>query len=151
MKAPRHAAILGLVRSRRIRSQAQLRELLRARNIEVTQATLSRDIHELRLVKVTDADGDSCYAHPPEGEVLHPPLEQLLAALLVSLEGVGNLLVIRTPAGSANALGDALDHQRWAEILGTIAGDDTILVVARSERARKTVAKRLEGLAGWPS
>ncbi len=148
MKTRRHAAILRLVRSQRVQSQEQLRQLLDAEGIEVTQATLSRDLRDLRLVKVTDADGTVRYAPPPEGDVLHPPLQQLLATLLVSLDGVGNLLVLRTPAGSANAIASAIDQQRWKEVLGTIAGDDTILIIARSERTRRVLGARVRRLAG---
>ncbi len=147
-KTQRHATILRLVRRHPVGSQEQLRELLQEQGIEVTQATLSRDLHELRLVKTTDADGRARYTPPPEGDQLHPPLEQLLPALVVSLDGVGTLLVVRTPAGSAHAVGSAVDRQRWKEVVGTIAGDDTILIVARSERARRTVADRLRELAG---
>lgn len=147
MKTQRHAAILRVVRGERIRSQEQLRRRLGALGIEVTQATLSRDLHELRLVKVSDDEG-AYYAPPVVGDVLQPPLEQVLPTLLVSLDGVGNLLVIRTPAGSANAVGSAIDRQGWREIVGTVAGDDTVLIVTRSERARRAVAARLERLAG---
>ncbi len=148
MKTQRHATILSLVRNHRVKSQEQLRELLRGEGVEVTQATLSRDIHELRLIKITDRNGDSYYALPNGVDVLHPSLEQLLPTLLVSIDGVGNLVVIRTPAGSANAVASALDHETWKEVVGNIAGDDTILVVTRSERARRTVVRRLQQLAG---
>ncbi len=147
MKTRRLAEILRLVRSQPVQSQEQLRQLLDAEGMEVTQATLSRDLRDLRLVKVTDADGTVRYAPPPEGDVLHPPLEQLLATLLVSLDGVGNLLVLRTPAGSANAIASAIDRQRWKEVLGTVAGDDTILIIARSERTRRVLASRVRRLA----
>ncbi len=147
MKTQRHAVILRLVRANRVHSQEQLRKLLESEGIDVTQATLSRDLHELRLIKVTDADGRAHYAPPPEGDVLHPSLEQLLPTLLVSLEGVGNQLVLRTPAGSANAIASAIDAQAWQEVVGTIAGDDTILVIARSDRARRALATRLKELA----
>ncbi|UCD24261.1 MAG: arginine repressor [Gemmatimonadota bacterium] len=148
MKTRRHAAILRIVQSREVRSQEELRELLHAENIDVTQATLSRDIHELQLIKAAGADGGSFYAVPLDGAVLRPQLEQLMATLLVSLDTVGNLLVVRTPAGSANALGSAIDRQNWQEVVGTIAGDDTILVVARTEEASRSVAERLSSLAG---
>ncbi|NIM49411.1 MAG: arginine repressor [Gemmatimonadales bacterium] len=148
MKTKRHAAILELVRAQRVQNQEQLRSLLRAEGIEVTQATLSRDLHELRLVKLTDPDGTVHYAPPPEASVLQPPLEQLLPTLLISLEGVGNLLVLRTPAGSANAIASAIDRQGWKDVVGTVAGDDTILIIARSERARRGVTTRIRKLAG---
>jgi transcriptional regulator of arginine metabolism len=143
MKAQRQAAILKLIRHQRVQSQEQLRELLHAEGMDVTQATLSRDIRELRLAKVPDPDGGSSYAAPAQTEMLRPPLHQLLPTLLLSLDGVGNLLVAKTPAGSANALTEALDAQGWPEVVGTIAGDNTILIIARSERARRAVAERL--------
>ena len=147
MKAQRHAAILTLVRHRRIASQEQLRELLVAQGVEVTQATLSRDIRELGLAKIADPEGGAHYAAPPAAETPPPPLGPLVAALLLSTEGVGALLVIRTPVGSANALGSALDRHGWPEVVGTIAGDDTILVIARGAAARRRVAARLAALA----
>jgi transcriptional regulator of arginine metabolism len=148
MKTQRHATILNLVRSRQIHSQEELRELLSLDGIRVTQATLSRDVHELQLVKVTGPNGRSHYAPPLEGDVLRPHLEQLLSTLLVSVDGVNNLLVVRTPAGSASAVGSALDRQDWGEVVGTIAGDDTILVIARSETGRRALSRRLRKLAG---
>jgi len=148
MKTRRHAAILEIVQSRQVHSQEELRELLHAENIDVTQATLSRDVHELQLVKAAGPDGGSFYAVSLEGGVLRPQLEQLITTLLVSLEAVGNLLVIRTPAGSANAVASALDRQGWQEVVGTIAGDDTILVIARSEAAILLLAEKLRSLAG---
>jgi len=148
MKTQRHAAILRLVRRQRVLSQDQLRRLLAAEGIDVTQATLSRDIRDLRLAKVTEADGSSHYAEPAEGGVLQPSFEQLVPALLVSLEPVGNLLVLRTPPASANTLASALDRQGWEEVAGTIAGDDTILVVTRSRGASASVAARLQEAAG---
>jgi transcriptional regulator of arginine metabolism len=148
MKTPRHAAILRLVQGRRILSQDQLRRLLATQGFAVTQATLSRDIRELRLAKVTEADGSSHYAEPAEGGVLQPSFEQLTPALLVSIEAVGNLLVLRTPPASASPLASALDRQGWGEVAGTIAGDDTILVVTRSRGACEAVASRLREVAG---
>jgi len=148
MKTQRHAAILRLVQGRRILSQDQLRRLLATQGIDVTQATLSRDIRELRLAKVTEADGSSHYAEPAEGGVLQPAFEQLVPALLVSIEAVGNLLVLRTPPASASPLASALDRQGWDEVAGTVAGDDTILVVTRSRKACEAVASRLQEVAG---
>ncbi|MFQ5704805.1 MAG: arginine repressor [Gemmatimonadales bacterium] len=148
MKPQRHAAILRVVRGQHVQSQEQLRKLLRELDIEVTQATLSRDIHELRLVKITDSTGASYYAPPNDGDVLRPSLSRLLSTLLVSLDSVGNLLVIRTPAGSANALGSAIDLEGWEEVMGTVAGDDTILIIARSAKNCRSLVQRLRDLAG---
>ncbi len=143
MKASRQAQILELVRETRIESQEQLRGLLHRAGFEVTQATLSRDIRELGLAKIADPGGGSFYAPPPDLEVIQPHLEQLVPALLLSMEGTGNLLVIHTPAGSANALASAIDREDLADILGTIAGDDTLLVVTRNERSRRRVERLL--------
>jgi transcriptional regulator of arginine metabolism len=148
MKAQRHAAILKLIQKQRVQSQEQLRSLLHANGTDVTQATLSRDIRELRLIKVPNSDGGSSYAVPPQTETLRPPLHQLLPTLLLSLDGVGNLLIAKTPAGAASALTEALDAQGWPEVVGTIAGDNTILIIAKSERARRAVAERLSEEAG---
>jgi transcriptional regulator of arginine metabolism len=147
MKAQRHAAILNLIREHRVQNQEQLRDLLAAEQFEVTQATLSRDIRELGLAKVSEPSGGARYAVPADREVQFPLLEQLLPALLLSVTGVGPLLVAKTPAGSAEALGGALDAAQLEDILGCIAGDDTLLIIAQSERARKAVAKRLTALA----
>ncbi len=152
MKTQRHAAILKIVRRETVASQEQLRERLKAEGYDVTQATLSRDIRELGLAKVASPDGGSHYAPASEsGAAIRPHLEQLLPATLVSLEGVGALLVLKTPAGGAQALGLALDGAGWDEIIGTIAGDDTVLVITRSERACRAVMVRLKELAGLPA
>ena len=152
MKTQRHAAILRIVRSERVASQEQLRELLKAEGFDVTQATLSRDIRALGLAKVAAPDGGSHYAPPPEGPAaIHPHLEQLLPTMLVSLDGVGPMLVLRTATGAAQPLALAMDGAGWNEIIGTIAGDDTILVITRSERARRAVHGRLRDLAGLPT
>jgi transcriptional regulator of arginine metabolism len=151
MKTQRHAAILRLVGRETVASQEQLRELLQSEGFDVTQATLSRDIRELGLAKVPGADGASHYAPPNEGgSGMRPHLEQLLPSMLVSAEGVGPLLVLKTATGAAQPLALALDGAGWTEILGTIAGDDAILVIARSERARRAIQVRIKELAGIP-
>lgn len=149
MKPQRHAAILKIIRHEQVASQEQLRELLRGQGFDVTQATLSRDIRELRLAKVAAPDGGSRYAPPPEGGgSIRPNLDQLLPSMLVSIDGVGPLVVLKTPAGTAQALGLAVDGAGWTEIIGTIAGDDAVLVITRGERARRAVETRLKELAG---
>ena len=151
MKTQRHAAILRIVRAQTVASQEQLREFLKGEGFDVTQATLSRDIRELGLAKVAAPDGGSHYAPPPEqGAAMRPQLQQVLPALLVSVDGVGPLLVLKTPAGGAQALGLAVDAAGWTEIIGTIAGDDAVLVITRSERARRAVQTRLKEAAGLP-
>lgn len=151
MKTQRHAAILRIVRQDTVGSQEQLRERLKAEGFAVTQATLSRDIRELGLAKVSAPDGGSHYSASAEGNSgVRPHLEQLLPTMLVSAEGVGPLLVLKTTTGGAQALGLALDGAGWNEIIGTIAGDDAILVITRSERARRSVQVRIQELAGLP-
>lgn len=148
MKAKRHAAVLRLVREHRIPSQERLRELLSRAGFDVTQATLSRDIRELGISKTPDEHGTPVYAAPQE-EILPPPmLSTFLPSLLLRCDGVGPLLVLRTPTGSASALAAALDHEAWPEVLGTLAGDDTLLIIARSAADRRKLARRVAELAG---
>ncbi len=146
-KHARHAAIRELVREGRYTSQEELREALAERDFDVTQATLSRDIRELRLIKVPDAEGGSAYTLPPEAWDQTPKLERLLANLFVGAEGTGNLLVVKTLAGGAQPVAVAIDWEEWPEVLGTIAGDDTILLILRDPRHLTTVQRRLEELA----
>jgi transcriptional regulator of arginine metabolism len=146
MKLQRHAAILRIVRDRRIESQDELKAALVGEGFAVTQATLSRDIRELGLAKLADPEGGAFYANPHEGH-MRPDLGQVLPALLLSVEGTGPLLVLKTASGGAGAVGAAIDEAGWSEVIGTIAGEDTILVITRSGRMRRAVAKRLEALA----
>jgi transcriptional regulator of arginine metabolism len=145
MKTQRHAAILRVIRERRIESQDELREALATEGFVVTQATLSRDIRELGLAKLADPGGGAYYTHPHRGTV-RPELGQVLPTLLVSVDGVGPFLVLKTASGSAGAVTEALDHAGWVEVIGTIAGDDTVLVITRNQRLRKQIATRLQEL-----
>lgn len=148
LKLQRHAEILDIVRSSRVHSQESLRELLAERGVEVAQATLSRDIRELGLVKVPDDEGGSAYTVPAHVTDPTPTLARLLPALYLGADGVDNLLVVRTLTGGAQPIAVALDWEEWPEILGTIAGDDTILVILRSPDALDPTRSRLESLAG---
>lgn len=145
MKTQRHAAILRVVRDRRIESQDELRQALADDGFTVTQATLSRDIRELGLAKLADPGGGAYYAHPHRGAV-RPELALVAPALLVSVDGVGPFLVLKTASGSAGAVTEALDQAGWSEVLGTIAGDDTVLVITRNQRQRNEVAARIQEL-----
>jgi transcriptional regulator of arginine metabolism len=145
MKIQRHAAILRVVRERRIESQDELREALSEEGFVVTQATLSRDIRELGLAKLSDPQGGAYYAHPHRA-ALRPDLTQMLPALLVSVDGVGPFLVLKTASGSAGAVTEALDQAGWGEVMGTIAGDDTVLVITRSQKLRQAIASRIQAL-----
>jgi transcriptional regulator of arginine metabolism len=144
MKTQRQAAILRVIRERRIESQDDLKDALASVGIVVTQATLSRDVRELGLAKLADSGG-AYYAHPHRGAV-RPELGQVLPTLLVSIDGVGPFLILKTASGSAGAVTEALDQAGWTEIIGTIAGDDTVLVITRNQRLRKAIANRIEAL-----
>ena len=146
-KRARHAKVLEIIKQHRVASQEGLRELLHAQGTEVTQATLSRDIRELRLVKVPDAEGASHYSLPEEWEST-PPLQTLLPMLFQSAEGVGNFLVVKTLKGGAQAVALGIDWEEWPEVVGTLAGDDTILLIFRDPGAVPAVQQRLEHMAG---
>lgn len=138
-KAARHARIVSLVRTRPVHSQTEMARLLADEGVVVTQATLSRDLDELGAVKLRGADGaPASYVVPDEGAAPlrmaeSPPdaLVRRLVELLTGAEASGNLVVLRTPPGAAQFLASALDRSGLPQIIGTIAGDDTILVVTR--------------------
>ena len=146
-KRERQAAVLDLIRGNRIGNQEALRELLHDEGFDVTQATVSRDIRELRLVKMPGSAGSAVYTLPEEWEH-KPPLESLLPTLFVSAEGTGNLLVVRTMTGGAAAVALGIDWEEWPEVLGTIAGDDTILIICREPEQTHRIRARLEEIAG---
>lgn len=148
MKPQRHAVILELVRDSRISSQEVLRERLSERGIEVAQATLSRDIRELGLVKVPDENGGSLYQVPPGVTDPMPTLGRLMPSLYVGSDGVGNLLVVKTLIGGAQTIAVGIDWEEWPEVVGTIAGDDTVLIILRDPAKRDDIVRRLEDLAG---
>lgn len=147
-KSQRHTVIRELIQSHRIASQEQLRELLETRGFDVAQATLSRDIRELRLIKMHDPEGGTHYTLPPEAWDTAPALTRLLPALYLGAEGTGNLLVVKTMVGGAQAVAEAIDWEEWPEVLGTLAGDDTILLILRDATQLQNVVKRLEERAG---
>jgi len=146
-KPARHASILEIIKRQRVPSQEVLREILLGQGTDVTQATLSRDIRELRLVKIPDAQGASHYALPEEWEST-APLESLLPTLFLSAEGTGNLLVVKTMKGGAQTVAAGIDWEEWPEVLGTLAGDDTILIVIRDPAQLTAVQARVEETAG---
>lgn len=148
-KRQRQAVILEIVGARAVGSQEELRTLLRGRGLDVTQATLSRDLRELRLAKIPIPGGGLRYAvtdGAPE-DASRQALEVLLPPLFRALDGVGELVVLRTRPGGAQSVGFALDAAGWSEVMGTIAGDDTILLICRSAAARERVTRRLRRAA----
>jgi transcriptional regulator of arginine metabolism len=146
-KSDRHTVIRELVQQHRVTSQEQLRELLVDRGFDVTQATLSRDIRELRLVKIPSPETGTHYTLPPETWDQRPPIAALLPTLYLGAEGTGNLVIIRTLAGGAQAVAEALDWEEWPEVMGTLGGDDSILVVLRDAKHLDAVVERLDTLA----
>jgi transcriptional regulator of arginine metabolism len=147
MKARRQSAILDAIQREPVRSQEQLRRAIRGAGFAVTQATLSRDIRELGLVK---GGTDGAYrtagaAAPANGH--GPLLHRAVAEYLTKMEQVQQLVVLRTGPGQAQLLGVALDGARLPELVGTIAGDDTILAITRDARRARALIKRLEGLS----
>jgi len=150
MKPRRHALILKLITDERIENQEALKAALLRNGIEATQATLSRDLRELGLVKLADPSGGSFYARPGEGQgaAAKPQLARLLQTFVHSVDGVGVFVVVKTAPGSAGAVSAGIDQAGSEEILGTIAGDDTVLVITRSEKSRKGVGEKLRELMG---
>jgi transcriptional regulator of arginine metabolism len=153
-RSVRQARIVELIGAQPVSSQTQLATLLAESGIEVTQATLSRDLEELGAVKLRGSDGaPASYVLPPENAPLRPAqaaparLARLLADLLTNAEGSANLAVLRTPPGAAQFLASALDKVGLPDILGTIAGDDTVLVVSREPDGGPALAARLRALA----
>jgi transcriptional regulator of arginine metabolism len=137
-RAGRQARIVELVTQRAVRSQSELATLLAAEGIEVTQATLSRDLDELGAVKLRGVDGGApVYVIPEDGSPVRAVaggtarLARVLTELLVSADASANLAVLRTPPGAAHFVAGALDRAALVDVVGTVAGDDTILVVAR--------------------
>lgn len=156
-KPARHAKIVELINSRPIGSQAQLVAGLADVGFVVTQGTLSRDLVELGAVRVRD-HGVSVYRTPEDGAdpAIRPgqwgafdqKLVKLLPEVLISAEASANLVIVRTPPGAAQYLASALDRASWPEILGTIAGDDTIMVITRDAAGGELVGERLRDVAG---
>lgn len=142
-KTFRQGQILKLVADAAIANQDELRRRLGHLGLRVTQATLSRDLRELRLVK--SAQGYQLPAATDEAAAL-PPLARALREFLLDLRPAQNLLVLKTPPGGAQPLAAAVDAERWKEVAGTLAGDDTVLVIATSPAARAAIQKRMEAL-----
>ncbi len=147
-KTDRHLAIREIVTARTVASQEELRKLLHKRGWDVTQSTLSRDLRELRLARIPDEQGRVRYAFPEaaaaSGEEATRHMEAMLPQLLMGVEGVQVLAVARTMKSGAQPVAEALDQLAWPDIAGTIAGDDTVLIICRSLPGRERVVKRLK-------
>lgn len=146
-KRERQHAILDLIGTREIGSQEELRLLLSKRGWEVTQSTLSRDLRDLRIARVpTDHGVRYTVNEGSADDGARAPLAAILPQLFVRLDGVSHMIVLKTVIGGAQTVASAIDTEASGDILGTIAGDDTILMVCRSEQARERVARRLSAL-----
>lgn len=153
-RAGRQARIVELLSANAVRSQTELAALLSGEGIETTQATLSRDLEELGAMKLRAADGGGgVYVVPEDGSPVRgvfggtDRVARLLSELLVSTDASGNLAVLRTPPGAAHYLASALDRASLPDVVGTIAGDDTILVIAREPTTGAQLAAKIEDLA----
>jgi transcriptional regulator of arginine metabolism len=157
-KTARQQRIIELIGRQPVRSQTELAELLARSGLVVGQATLSRDLVEIGAVKVRDAAGQLVYAVPGEGGDRSPRageaaafearLSRVASELLVSAEASANLVVLRTPPGAAQYFASAIDHAALDDVLGTIAGDDTVLVISRDPVGGSALAERFLSLAG---
>lgn len=147
MKSARHEKIIELIQEYDIDTQEELAARLNEAGFEVTQATVSRDIRALKLMKVAGKDGKSRYAilTEPSAE-LGDKYTRILQDTLTSLDVGQNMLVIRTVPGMAMGVAAALDALKWKEILGSIAGDDTVMCVARDAEQAEIVAEKLKGI-----
>jgi transcriptional regulator of arginine metabolism len=151
-KTARHAKIIALLEQQQIRSQTELADLLAGDGVHVTQGTLSRDLLEVGALRVRGAGGHLVYAVPGEGGDRSPQagefasfegrLARLCQEVLVSAEPSANLVVLRTPPGAAQYFASAIDRVGWQSILGTIAGDDTILLITRGAAGGRLIAEQ---------
>ncbi|SFA44861.1 transcriptional regulator, ArgR family [Parageobacillus thermantarcticus] len=146
-KGQRHIKIREIIMNHEIETQDELVDMLKKAGFNVTQATVSRDIKELQLVKVPMANGRYKYSLPSDQRF--NPTQKLKRALMdafVKLDGTGNLLVLKTLPGNAHAIGVLLDNLDWNEIVGTICGDDTCLIICRTAEDAEKVSEQLLGM-----
>lgn len=144
-KTARHKAILGVLEDGPVESQEALQHSLVRRGFDVGQATLSRDIHELKLVK--GPDGYTRIAETPAPETHLPSVMHLAHQFVVEIRQAQNMLVIKTTVGSAQPVAAALDASHWEEVVGTLAGDDTVLVIATDKKKASALARRIRELS----
>lgn len=147
MKASRQITILEIINNRDIETQEELADELRSHGFQVTQATISRDIKELRLVKVLGKNGTYHYAAAGRNDSgLSERLARMFSETVISIVSAYNQIVIRTLSGSANIAAEAIDSLQWPEVLGTIAGDNTILMIVRTVDEVMPLMERLNGM-----
>lgn len=143
-KAQRHLRIRDIISNNEIETQDQLVDSLKSSGVEVTQATVSRDIKELHLIKVPLADGRYKYSLPPAHRYnTTEKLQRMLADAFISIDGAGHFLILKTLPGNAHAVGSLVDNLGWDEMLGTICGDDTCMIICREEKMTEQVKSKL--------
>ena len=149
MKTMRHAMILEIIEAKSIETQEELAEELRHHGVNVTQATVSRDIKELRLLKVLSDNGGYRYATAERAEKgINDRFIRIFSESVMSIAGAGNLIVLKTLSASAPSAAEAIDSLKWPEIIGTIAGDNTILVIIKNIEDVDEVIARFRVLIG---
>lgn len=147
MKSARQTAILSLIEQKDVRTQEELARSLKELGYKVTQATVSRDIKELRLLKVLSQNGGYKYATADQAEHgISDRFVRMFVDSVLSITPAGNIIVIRTLAGSANVAGEAIDSMRWPEIVGTLSGDNTILVVVHDDKEAALVVDKFNDI-----
>jgi len=143
MKSVRHNLILEIIEAKDIETQEELANELNRRGVKVTQATVSRDIKELRLLKVLSSGGRYKYATVEYAEKgMNDRFIRILSESMLSVEAANNLVVIKTISASAGAAAEAIDSLKWPEVLGSIAGDNTILIITRTNEAAEAILGR---------
>lgn len=146
-KRERQLAIVRLIGSSQISSQEDLKRLLAAEGLVVTQATLSRDLRDLGVVRAPGDNGARYLLPEMVSDEAKPSLEMLLPQLFSRIDGVSELIVLHTLPSGAQPIAEAVDAQGWPEVMGTLAGENTILIVCRSSEARLALTERLLELA----
>lgn len=147
MKSTRQDDIIRIISTKDVETQEELAGELRELGYQVTQATISRDIKELHLIKVMTERGTYKYSRPERhGSALDGRLNRILSDSLISVDHAGNMTIVKTLSGSAGVACEAIDTLQWPEIMGTIAGDNTIFIVSRNERDATELADRIRKL-----
>lgn len=148
MKTFRHQKIREIIENRVVQTQEELADMLRNEGIDVTQATVSRDIKELMLIKIPSGDGNYKYGFPPDQNVIYSPsrMERLFRDSVTGIDFSENLIIIRSLPGTAQYIASTVDNAHWPEILGTVAGDDTVLVIVKPKEMVQDVMSRFKNL-----
>lgn len=148
MKSKRQLAILDIIKKKDVETQEELTDELKKRGIMVTQATVSRDIKELRLIKIPTKDNRYKYSLPEEqmSVTMYGKMSRVIKEAFIDIDASENIIVIKTLAGSAQGAAAGIDSIKWPEVIGTVAGDDTILLVIKPKEAVQSVMEKIRQL-----